>query len=72
MKRQQALQKLKKLQEVFDKEYLEEMFDALKDAGVNEVSENMIYEYHGYVYILRREPIPILGGLKDVSRHIHK
>lgn len=57
LRKQQALAKLKKLQEVFDKDYLEEMFDALVDSGVNTINQNMVYEYNGYVYILRREPL---------------
>ena len=66
IEKQQALMKLKKLQEVFDKAYLEEMFDALVESGIESRNQNMVYEYKGYIYILRREPKSVLGGLPNV------
>ena len=63
LNKQKALAHLKELQDVFDKGYLEEMFDVLMESGINDRNQNMVYEYNGWIYILRREPKSILGGL---------
>lgn len=47
---------------------MKDLFDALRETGINEISENMIYEYEGYIYILRREPKVRLGGMVNVPR----
>lgn len=66
LKKQEALMKLKALQEVFDKDYIAEMFEAMVDAGINERNQNMIYEHKGFIYQLRRVPKPVIGGLPNV------
>ena len=64
LNKQKALAHLKELQDVFDKGYLEEMFDVLMESGINDRNQNMVYEYNGWIYILRREPKSILGGVR--------
>lgn len=58
LKKLAAMKKLKELQSKFDKDYIEEMFEAMGDSGIDDRNQNMVYEHNGWIYLLRREPDP--------------
>lgn len=56
LQKQKSMDRLKELQESFDKKYIEEMFDEGVKSGAlpNTINQYMRYEFNGWIYEFKR------------------